>query len=119
MFAQLEKLDNVQKKRKRLWKKYYTELFPLSEAGKVQISKIPEYATNNGHLFYLVTKSEQDRNCLIKYLKSKGIHAVFHYLSLHKSQFYKKYQSAYQYSFYLYIISATNMFVRKFKTIFS
>lgn len=92
LFAQLEKLDDVQKNRKKLWKKYYTELSPLSEAGKVQIPKIPKYATNNGHLFYLITKSEQDRNCLIKYLKSKGIHAVFHYLSLHKSQFYKKYQ---------------------------
>ncbi|MFN3316016.1 MAG: DegT/DnrJ/EryC1/StrS family aminotransferase, partial [Raineya sp.] len=31
----------------------------------------------------------QERTDLISYLKSRGIQAVFHYLSLHKSPFYQ------------------------------
>ena len=49
---------------------------------------IPDYATNNGHMFYLVCTSENERNRLIEHLKSKEINAVFHYLSLHKSPYY-------------------------------
>ena len=50
---------------------------------------IPDYATNNGHMFYLVCSSIQQRTLLIEYLKNNEIHAVFHYQSLHKSPYYK------------------------------
>ena len=40
-------------------------------------------------LFYLVCNSFEDRTRLIAQLKEKNISAVFHYLSLHKSDFYK------------------------------
>ena len=49
---------------------------------------IPEYATNNGHMFYLTCRNLQERNELINFVRSKGAHPVFHYLSLHKSPFY-------------------------------
>ncbi len=32
----------------------------------------------------------KERADLIKFLKEQGIHTVFHYLSLHKSSFYKE-----------------------------
>ena len=40
-------------------------------------------------MFYLVTKQIEEREALIAHLKQKEIHAVFHYLSLHKSPFYE------------------------------
>jgi len=40
-------------------------------------------------MFYLVCKSLEDRTKLIAYLKENNISAVFHYLSLHKSEYYK------------------------------
>ena len=51
---------------------------------------IPEYATNNGHMFYLVCKNLEERTQLLKKLKENDILAVFHYLSLHKSDFYSE-----------------------------
>ena len=51
---------------------------------------IPEYATNNAHMFYLVCRSLDERSKLIAYLKEHGAAAVFHYLSLHLSDFYKE-----------------------------
>ena len=49
---------------------------------------VPEYATNNAHMFYIVCSNINVRTDLIKHLKDNGIHAVFHYLSLNKSDFY-------------------------------
>ena len=46
------------------------------------------YAGNNAHLFYILAKNVDERDRLINFLKTKNIHCVFHYLSLHRSPFY-------------------------------
>ena len=89
LYAQLENLDDIQARRKALWDRYYRALRPLEEKGLIQLPFIPYFATNNAHMFYLVCKSLGEREGLIALLKSKGIYAVFHYLSLHASPFYK------------------------------
>lgn len=89
LWAQLEALDDIQNKRKQLWNKYYNLLKPLVDMGCFKLPDIPDYATNNGHLFYLVCNNMRERTELIKYLKENGITAVFHYLSLHGSDYYK------------------------------
>ncbi len=88
LYAQLEHLDDIQNKRKRIWHQYYENLKPLADKGIIKIPQIPNYATNNAHMFYLVLNSIEQRNELIKKLKEKNIHSVFHYLSLHKSPYY-------------------------------
>ena len=89
LWAQLENLDAIQAKRKTLWNSYYQQLKPLADKGCFSMPDIPEYATNNAHMFYLVLPSLEARTALIKYLKENGVGAVFHYLSLHSSEFYK------------------------------
>lgn len=89
LWAQLESLDEIQNKRKFLWNKYYELLKPLADQGRFRLPDIPHYATNNAHMFYLVCNNLDDRTALIKKLKDKDILAVFHYLSLHSSEFYK------------------------------
>jgi len=49
---------------------------------------LPDYATNNGHLFYLVCRGPAERTALLAHLRQRGIWAVFHYLPLHKSPYY-------------------------------
>ena len=92
LWAQLENLDYIQLRRKEIWYKYKNGLTNLEVKGKIKLPVIPEYATNNAHMFYIVCNSLDERTNLINHLKRKGILAVFHYLSLHKSDFYKKYQ---------------------------
>lgn len=87
LFAQLENLERIQAKRVALWNDYYESLSVLSQ--KIQLPCIPEYATNNGHMFYIVCRSLDERTSLINHLKSHDILSVFHYLSLHKSEFYQ------------------------------
>lgn len=88
LWAQLENLDEIQNKRKQLWYCYYEQLKPLAEKGCFAMPDIPDYATNNAHMFYLTLPSLEARTALIRHLKEKGILAVFHYLSLHSSPFY-------------------------------
>jgi len=88
LYAQLENLEAIQKKRKMLWQAYYERLKPLAEKGCFQLPLIPDYATNNAHMFYLVCHSLAERTKIISKLKESGILAVFHYQSLHKSEFY-------------------------------
>lgn len=89
LWAQLENIDDIQAKRKALWNRYYERLKPLADEGFFSLPDIPEYATNNAHMFYLVLPSLEARTGLIAYLKANEILAVFHYLSLHSSEYYK------------------------------
>ena len=89
LWAQLEDLDNIQNKRKQLWNQYHHTLKPLAEKGCFQLPDIPDNATNNAHMFYMVCHNLQERTNLITTLKENDILAVFHYLSLHNSEYYK------------------------------
>lgn len=88
LWAQLENLDEIQSKRKQLWNRYYELLKPLANKGYFALPDIPEYASNNAHMFYLIFPSLETRTALIKHLKDNDIMAVFHYLSLHSSAYY-------------------------------
>lgn len=90
LWAQLENLDEIQEKRKALWNKYYELLRPLADKGYFKLPDIPDYASNNAHMFYLVCRNLEERTALIQCLKDNEILAVFHYLSLHSSQYYKE-----------------------------
>ena len=89
LFAQLQDLDNIQTKRKNIWEQYHKGLKNLNQLG-VQLPKIPSYATNNAHMFYLVCRSSDERTQLIEHLKQNKINAVFHYICLHDSPYYKE-----------------------------
>ncbi|WP_299901555.1 dTDP-4-amino-4,6-dideoxygalactose transaminase [uncultured Aquimarina sp.] len=90
LFAQLENLQKIQSRRITLWNNYFESLKELEEEGLLKLPLIPDYASVNGHLFYLVCNSIEERSALISFLKKYGILSVFHYLSLHKSPYYCK-----------------------------
>ncbi|MFZ2339341.1 MAG: dTDP-4-amino-4,6-dideoxygalactose transaminase [Bacteroidales bacterium] len=88
LWAQIEDLDEIQEKRKEIWEWYdhYSESW-LKDFSFTK-PHVPAYATNNAHMYYIVCNGPDERIRLINHLKSNGILAVFHYLSLHKSPFY-------------------------------
>jgi dTDP-4-amino-4,6-dideoxygalactose transaminase len=87
LYAQIENIDDIQLKRRKIWELYFEGFQDIKKAG-IQLPFIPDYATNNGHMFYLVCSDLRQRTYLIEQLKNMGIYAVFHYQSLHKSPFY-------------------------------
>ena len=90
LYAQLENLEDIQSKRKQIWERYYEAFQILEKENKLKLPFVPTYATNNAHMFYILTKSVEQRDNLIAFLKENNIYAVFHYISLHSSPFYKE-----------------------------
>lgn len=102
LFAQLESLEKIQSRREAIWLSYFN--FFQSQSYKESI--LPSsYLENlkgfdfqvmssehqaNSHLFYLLFESESSRRSYIQRLNDIGIMAVFHYQSLHKSDFSKR-----------------------------
>lgn len=90
LFAQLENLDKIQAKRIASWNAYYELLKPLADQNLFKLLHFDNDKTNNGHLFALIMPNLEERTQLIDFMRKKGILAVFHYLSLHKSPFYQE-----------------------------
>lgn len=87
-WAQLENMDMIQNKRKELWNAYYEALKPLSDKGYFSLPEVPDYTTNNAHMFYLIFTDLEKRSVFIKYMKENDVLTVFHYLSLDSSPYY-------------------------------
>ena len=88
LWAQLENLEAIQKVRKQHWNAYYNQLLNWTKTNEIELPQVPNYATNNGHMFFLKCKSMEQRTALINKLKAKDTHPVFHYISLHSSPYY-------------------------------
>jgi len=88
LYAQIENLDDIQDRRKKIWTAYHEGLKPLEDKGLFRLPVIPSFATNNAHMFYLVFNNLEKRVEFTRLLKEHNIYAVFHYLSLHKSPYY-------------------------------
>ena len=87
LYAQLIDIKAIQEKRIQLWNNYY-KLFKNWNSQRIKLPIIPNFATNNGHVFYILLESFELRQKLIQHLKANNVLAVFHYLPLHKSNYY-------------------------------
>ncbi len=93
LYAQLKHIDDIHDTRISIWNRYHDNLANISKLGHFELISIPDYATNNGHVFYLITGDMAERDRLLSHLNNNMIQAVFHYLPLHSSPYFKhKYQ---------------------------
>jgi dTDP-4-amino-4,6-dideoxygalactose transaminase len=61
LYAQLEVFDDIQIKRNRVWHNYFTALKSLEEKGFTRLPSLPEWATVNGNMFFVITKNRKER----------------------------------------------------------
>jgi dTDP-4-amino-4,6-dideoxygalactose transaminase len=85
LWAQLENLDEITAERRAVWSRYHRAMEPLEEEGFLRRPVVPEGCEHSGHLYYLLMKSERDRDELIRLLGEDGVRSVFHYVPLHDS----------------------------------
>jgi len=92
LWAQLEHLDEIQAERRRLWGEYMA-FFSGGFAAEhgLSLPRVPAYATNNAHMFYLLFPDLERRSDFIAKMRARDILTVFHYLPLHSSEFYREY----------------------------
>jgi dTDP-4-amino-4,6-dideoxygalactose transaminase len=91
LYAQLEQAEKIVEARCRTFSQYYEGLRHLSEKGFMRLPFVDGNSTNNGHIFYIIVRSREERTELINYLKEKSIAALFHYIPLHSSPAGRKY----------------------------
>ncbi len=89
LHTQLENLDKIQEKRTDVWHRYDEQMRGLQERGFIRVPLVPTYATINGNMYFILTASLDERDKLLAYLKKNGIYAVFHYLPLHTSPYFR------------------------------
>ncbi len=91
LYAQLEMAEEINEERIACWNRYYENLKPLADSGKIELPIVPEGCVHNAHMFYIKTKDIEERTALIQYLKSKEVMSVFHYIPLHTAPAGKKF----------------------------
>jgi dTDP-4-amino-4,6-dideoxygalactose transaminase len=83
LYAQLEQAEKIMAARNRIFERYLHLLRPLEDKGVIRLP--PSETGGNGHIFYIITRSLEERCRLIDYLKQNSILAIFHYVPLHSS----------------------------------
>lgn len=91
LLPQLEDAEKINDDRLRSWKAYYEGLSELADEGVIELPFIPDYCSHNAHMFYIKTRDMDERGELIKFLDSRDILSVFHYVPLHSSDAGKKF----------------------------
>ena len=90
LYGQLELMDSITERRCELYQRYLELFQPLELMGKISLPTIPESCKSNFQLFYLIGRSNQERDSLMQTCNKKGIGAVFHYVPLHSSPMGKR-----------------------------
>lgn len=85
LYAQLEHAERIIAARRRTFNQYYQMLRPLEEREVIRLPYVENECSCNGHLFYIITGSLEERAELMRYLAENNIWAVFHYVPLHSS----------------------------------
>jgi len=85
LYAQLEQAEKIMAARNRIFEQYFQLLRPIEDKGAIRLPAAESGNNGNGHIFYIITSSLEERSRLIDYLKQNGIWAVFHYVPLHSS----------------------------------
>ncbi len=91
LLAQLESRESIQSRRREIWERYYRDLEAWAGSAGVRLPVVPADCEQSFHLFYLLMPSAESRKGLIRHLKDRDIHAVFHYLPLHLSPMGQRY----------------------------
>ncbi|SEK83477.1 dTDP-4-amino-4,6-dideoxygalactose transaminase [Butyrivibrio sp. ob235] len=85
LYAQLQMADEINDARMDHYNRYMEAFADLSDAGKIELPYVPEECKHNAHMFYIKCKDFEEREGLIKYLKSNDILPASHYVPLHTS----------------------------------
>lgn len=85
LYAQLEQMDKITSLRREKHSYYMTALTKVAATGAFHIPPLPKEQEFNAHIFYVILPTEEKRNKVMKYVRSHGVSAAFHYIPLHSA----------------------------------
>jgi dTDP-4-amino-4,6-dideoxygalactose transaminase len=87
LYSQLKNIDYIQNKRLHIYNTYLSSLSILNEKN-ILTPVIKDYSIGNGHIYYLVCNSLNERINFINFMKLNGVFCASHYISLHSSKYF-------------------------------
>lgn len=91
LFAQLQNIDEINRRRMVIWNQYKSMLRNLEHDGFITLPVIPDGCIHNAHMFYILARTHAEQIALLAALKAKEINAVFHYVPLHSAEAGRKF----------------------------
>ncbi|MBQ2659216.1 MAG: dTDP-4-amino-4,6-dideoxygalactose transaminase [Erysipelotrichaceae bacterium] len=85
LYPQLLKMDEIRSDRVDSFNRYMEKLMPLKEKDLIDLPYLPKNCTQNGHMFYVMTKDIDERARLQRFLKENDVISAFHYIPLHSA----------------------------------
>jgi dTDP-4-amino-4,6-dideoxygalactose transaminase len=85
--AQLDKFEEIHRRRRRVAARYAAELADWASAAGVRLPAVFADRETNDHLFMLLLPDEAARDRCMSHLRQARIQATFHYVPLHSSPF--------------------------------
>lgn len=85
--AQLDRIEEITRERKRVWNLYHAGLEGLEKEGLLARPFIPAWAGHNAHLYALRARTRGLRAHLLAGLAARGISATFHFQPLHSAPY--------------------------------
>ena len=82
LYAQLEHAERITERRLALCAAYRERLAALEARAACAL---PAAGDGSGHVFYVLAADAEEREALLRHMKSRGILAVSHYVPLHSS----------------------------------
>jgi dTDP-4-amino-4,6-dideoxygalactose transaminase len=89
LWAQMEEVDEITRRRVAIWSSYHEALAPLEKAGKLRRPVVPGECQHNAHMYYIVLPDIERRTQTIAHMRDAGINTVFHYVPLHDAPYGK------------------------------
>lgn len=90
LYGQLEKWEQIQAKRRMIWRRYDESLAGWAEERVIRRPTVPAHCEQAYHMYYLMMPSLEARSRFIAQLGEAQIKAVFHYLPLHLSEYARR-----------------------------
>jgi dTDP-4-amino-4,6-dideoxygalactose transaminase len=85
LYAQLQHAESAIARRLALWQRYH-DAFKAAEAqGQCRRPWWPTHCAHNGHIFYLLAPTAEQRTRWLAGFRAAGINAPFHYVPLHSA----------------------------------
>jgi dTDP-4-amino-4,6-dideoxygalactose transaminase len=96
LFGQLERMDDITERRRRIYQYYFDSLEELDNQGLLRRPFVPIHCTTNYHLFFVILPDAATRDSLASFLAAGGIQAISHYEPLHSSPMGRAFSDASQ-----------------------
>jgi dTDP-4-amino-4,6-dideoxygalactose transaminase len=87
LWSQLVDAESIQSRRVKIWEQYAQQLSPWASKVDFVLPPNEDWACGPAHLFYVLAPTFECRNRFLAWVRSRGVDAVFHYVSLHDSPF--------------------------------